>query len=97
MTSEELKERVLSEIGDRTRSDHGWNFRPFLLAAPQLRDYDGEMLWTVLIERSEGGTEGYRIGLYAECAGWRQCFSRSAGRTPHKVLFVMRLQAVIRG
>ena len=61
MTSEELKERVLSEIGDRTRSDQGWDFRPHLLTTPELRDYEGEMLWTVLIERTANGTDGYHI------------------------------------
>ena len=54
MTPEEVKERVTKEIADHTVSKYGWEFRPFLLEKPELRDYDGEKLWTVLIERDDG-------------------------------------------
>ena len=70
MTPEEVKERVLREIGDRTTNSYGWEFRQFLLAVPQSRSYDGEMLWTVLIERSveRGGAEGYHVIFDPEIA-----------------------------
>jgi hypothetical protein len=42
------------EIGDRTTNRFGWDFRPFLLAEPELRSCDGQKLWAVLVERNGG-------------------------------------------
>jgi hypothetical protein len=60
VTSDEVKQLVLREIGDRTTSGVGWRFRPFMLPEPELRSYGGENLWTVLIERVDGA-EGYHV------------------------------------
>ena len=60
MTADDVKEIVRLEIGDRTTSGVGWEFHPFMLPEPELRSYDGENLWAVLIERLDGA-EGYHI------------------------------------
>jgi len=54
MTPEEVKERVEQEIAHHTTTKYGWDFRPCLLEKPELRDYGGEKLWTVLIESDDG-------------------------------------------
>jgi hypothetical protein len=61
-TAEEVRQRVLGDIGNRTTSNSsGSKFRPYLLATPELRHYHEEPLWTVLIERLDGDREGYHI------------------------------------
>jgi hypothetical protein len=64
VTANDVKQRVLSEVGDRTTNRFGWNFRHFLLPEPELRDYGGELLWTILVERDAG--EGYHVIFDAE-------------------------------
>ncbi len=64
MTSDNVKQILLREIGDRTANRFGWDFRPFLLPEPELRSYDGEKLWTVLVERNDG--EGYHVVFDAD-------------------------------
>ena len=66
MTADDVKQRVLSEIGDRSTNRFGWDFRRFLLPEPALRDYGGELLWTVLVERDAEGGEGYHVIFDAE-------------------------------
>lgn len=61
MTSIDLQQRVNHEIGDAVANRYGWNFRPFLLPLPELREYDGDELWTVLIEGGVDGKEGYHV------------------------------------
>jgi hypothetical protein len=64
MTSDKVRQRVQSEIGDRTTNRFGWEFRRFLLPVPELRSYGGDMLWTVLVEQGTG--EGYHIVFDAD-------------------------------
>jgi hypothetical protein len=64
VTANDVKQRVLNEIGDRTTNRSGWDFRRFLLPEPKLRDYSGELLWTVLVERNGG--DGYHVVFDAE-------------------------------
>tara|TARA_R110002111_G_scaffold128767_3_gene193492 strand:+ start:206 stop:472 length:267 start_codon:yes stop_codon:yes gene_type:complete len=54
MTSEEVKERVQQEIAHHKVNKYGWEFHSCLLEKPELRDYGGEKLWTVLIESNDG-------------------------------------------
>jgi hypothetical protein len=60
VTADDVKQIVLREIGERTTSGVGWEFRPFMLSEPELRSYGGENLWTVLIEHVDGA-EGYHV------------------------------------
>ena len=66
MTADEVKQRVLREIGDRSTNRFKWDFRQFVLPEPELRSYDGEQLWTVLVERNSNGGEGYHIVFDAD-------------------------------
>jgi hypothetical protein len=81
MNAQELKDRILREIGTRTTTRSGWDFIPHLLPLPELRSYkvppsnDDAKLWTILVMKNKYGVENQVVYDEKE-----DCFGVAVGR-----------------